>query len=105
MKIFNATCAAGIVKVDNKIVVDCPILGEGGESSGFLAISGLDLVYLPKTTPDVKALIILIESLCDKIQALTVISSSPGSPSGAPINAADFAEVKTELTTLKDALK
>ena len=105
MKVFDATCTAGVVTADGLVVTDCPILGEGGSSSGYLVISGTDLVYLPKTTPDVKALIVLIETLCNTIAALTVTSSAPGSPSGTPINASDFVAVKADLTTLKDALK
>tara|TARA_R110000851_G_scaffold184676_2_gene334033 strand:- start:587 stop:904 length:318 start_codon:yes stop_codon:yes gene_type:complete len=105
MRVFDATCADGVVTADNLVVTNCPILGEGGTSSGYLVISEVDLVYLPKTTPDVKSFIAIVETLCDKIGALTVTSSIAGSPSSPPINAADFVSVKTDLTTLKDALK
>jgi hypothetical protein len=119
MKIFNATCAGGIVTANGGVVPDCPILGEGGTSSGYLVIAEEKFVYLPKTTPDVKSFLAQVENLCDKltalctkISAITVTCSSPGSPSSPPINAADFAissaeisAVKTSLTTLKNTLK
>ena len=105
MKVFEATCAAGVVTADNLVVTDCPILGEGGTSSGYLVIAEDKQVYLPKTTPDVKSFISLVETLCDALAALTVTSSAPGSPSSTPINAADITAVKADLTTLKEELK
>lgn len=119
MRIFNATCTAGIIRVNNLIVASCPNLGEGGTSTGYLLIAENTLFYLPKTTPDVKSFLTQIENLCtkleglcDKIAAITVTCASPGSPSSAPINAADFATIKTDitsihtnLTNLKGALK
>lgn len=105
MRVFNATCSGGVVTANGGVVPNCPINGEGGASSGYLVISGSKLIYLPKTTPDVKSLIVLLESLCDKISALTVTCAAPGSPSSTPINAADFASIKSDLTSLKGALK
>lgn len=111
MRIFNANCINNVVSVNNSIVVDCPILGEGGNSSGYLIMSESDLFYLPKTTPDVKSLISLlenfsgkIEGLCDKISAITVTCSSPGSASSAPINANDFSTIKTQLSSIHSDL-
>lgn len=119
MRIFEATCAAKIVLVNGNPVVNCPILGEGGNSSGYLVISESDLFYIPKITPDVKSFLALaeklcekLETLCDTIKAITVTCSVPGSPSGVPINSAAFdsaktniATIHTDLTTLKVALK
>lgn len=106
MQIFNANCAAGVVLVDALPVPNCPILGEGvGASSGYLVASEGKIVYLPKTTPDVKSLIAIIETLCDNIAALTVTTISLGAPTSAPLNSASFAAVKAQLTALKTALK
>jgi len=119
MKIFEASCTAGIITVNNLVVLNCTNLGEGGNSTGYLLISENKLFYLPKTTPDVKSFLIQIENLCtklqglcDKIAALTVTCALPGSPSSTPINAADFVAVKSDITTihtnltnLKGALK
>lgn len=119
MKIFNATCAAGVVTMNGLIVPNCPVMGEGGSSSGYIVMAENKLFYLPKTTPDVKSFLTQIENLCgkleglcDKIAAITVICAAPASPSSAPQNAAEFATVKsdiisihTNLTNLKAALK
>lgn len=105
MKIFNASCAAGIVTANGGIVPNCPILGEGGVSSGYLVMAENKLVYLPKTTPDLKSLIGLIENLCDQISAITVLSASPGSPTSTPINSAAITAIKAQISILKSALK
>jgi len=106
MRVFSATCVGGVVTANGLPVVGCPILGEGvGASSGYLVIAEGDLVYLPKTTPDVKSLITLIESLCDQIAAITVTPISLGAPTSVPINAAAITAIKTQITTLKTMLK
>jgi len=105
MKIFSASCSGGVVTANGGVIPNCPILGEGGASSGYLVIAEEKFVYLPKTTPDVKSLITQLENLCDKITALTVTCATAGNPSSTPINAADFATIKSNLTTLKGALK
>lgn len=112
MKIFDATCAAGVVSVDGFPVTSCPILGEGvGASTGFLVMAEDQLVYLPKTTPDVKTFLTQIENLCgkletlcDTIQAITVTCAAPASPSSTPINGAAFAIAKTDITTIHTSL-
>ena len=119
MRIFEATVSAGIVRTSSGVVPLCPILGEGGNSSGWLIIAERKFFYLPKTTPDVKSFLTQIENLCtkletlcDTIQAITVTCAAPASPSSTPINSAAFATAKTDivaihenLTTLKGALK
>lgn len=106
MKVFNANCAAGIVVVNGLPVVGCPILGEGvGTSSGYVVMAENKVVYLPKTTPDVKTLIGLIENLCDNISALTVTTVGIGSPTSTPLNSASFLALKAQLTVLKSTLK
>ncbi len=119
MRIFSANVVSGAVVVSGGAVPNCPILGEGGDSSGYLVIDGTELVYLPKTTPDVKSFLIQVENLCtkletlcDTIKAITVTCALPGSPSSVPINAAAFTTAKSDiaaihesLTTLKGVLK
>jgi hypothetical protein len=63
------------------------------------------LVYLPKTTPDVKTLIQLVESLCDSISSLTVTTIALGSPTSPPLNSAAFLIIKAQLAALKNTLK
>jgi len=106
MKIFDANCASGIVLVDGLPVVGCSILGEGiGPSTGYLVMAEDNLVYLPKTTPDVKTLIGLLESLCDNISSLTVNTIALGSPTSTPLNSAAFVSLKAQLIALKNTLK
>jgi len=120
MKIFDATCVAGVVTINGLPVSGCPILGEGvGASSGYVVMAEGKIVYLPKTTPDVKTFLAQVENLCGKLEtlcdtiaAITVTCSIPGNPSSVPINAAAFAIAKTNilaihsnLTALKGALK
>lgn len=104
-RIFEGYVLGGVVYADGGVVPDCTILGEGGDSSGYLVMSEEELVFLPKTTPDVKALIELLETLCDKITALRVVSSMAGTQSSTPVNSAEFNEIKTSLTNLKTILK
>lgn len=118
-RVFEATRIDGIIKINNKIVQNCPVMGEGGNSSGYVVISEDTLFYLPKITPDVKSFITLaenlctkLEELCTKIAAITVTCAIPGSPSSIPINSADFGtssedimEIHASLTELKGALK
>lgn len=119
MRIFNATLAGGVVTANNLPVPQCEVLGEGGNSSGYLLIAEGKFFYLPKTTPDVKSFLIQaenlctkLEALCDTIAAITVTCALPGSPSSTPINAAAFVTAKADitaihenLTTLKGVLK
>jgi len=119
MRIFEATVEAGIVRTSGGVVPLCPIMGEGGNSSGWLVIAERKFFYLPKTTPDVKSFLVQaenlctkLEALCDAIAAITVTCSLPSLPSSTPINAAAFTTAKADieaihenLTTLKGALK
>lgn len=119
MKIFNATCSGSVVTVNSRVVPNCPIMGEGGSSSGYVVMAENKLFYLPKTTPDVKTFLTQIENLCGKLEtlcdtiaAITVTCATAGNPSSPPINAASFATAKEDiaavhsnLTTLKGALK
>lgn len=62
MKVFEASAEGQVVRVDGKVVLNCPILGEGlGSSSGYLVMAEDKLVYLPKTTPDMKTLLEILK--------------------------------------------
>lgn len=111
MRVFEASVSDGVVNANGGIVPNCPILGEGGNSSGYLVIAQDVLVYLPKTTPDVKSFLIQVENLCTKLEdfctkitQLTVTCAIPGSPSSVPINSVDFLTSKTDITTVHTAL-
>lgn len=111
MRIFNASRTGGVVTANNLPVPNCEVLGEGGNSSGYLLISEGKFFYLPKTTPDVKSFLIQaenlcskLESLCDAIKAITVTCATAGNPSSTPINSAAFDTAKSEIGTIHTAL-
>ena len=104
MRIFKATCKDKQVILDNTVVPDCPILGEGGDSSGWLIIADAEFVYLPKTTPDVS------EFIGQTMDALQVIASGVlKSNAGGDITTANFStdllKVRSNLEKLKGQLK
>lgn len=104
MRVLNATVEGGAVKYNGVIVPNCPILGEGlGDSSGFIVIAKKDIVYLPKTTPDISALISKLEGLCSAISAITVTTG--GIVSSPPLNSGAIDAIKGELASLRGALR
>lgn len=52
MRVFQARIEKGHLMADGGEVFDCPIIGQGGDSSGVLVISAGELAYIPNTTPD-----------------------------------------------------
>lgn len=104
MQIFKATCKSKQVLLDNAVVPNCPILGEGGDSSGWLVIADAEFVYLPKTTPDIS------EFIGHTMNALQVIASGVlKSNAGGDITTANFStdllKVRSDLEKLKGRLK
>ena len=104
MKIFKANCLGGEVIADGMAVVGCEILGEGGASEGWLVLGEGDAVYLPKTTPDLKETLSLIVNLIDKISS-GILPANVGGPITASTFTADLALIKSQVETLKGALK
>ncbi len=104
MKIFKANCLGGEVIADGMAVAGCEILGEGGASEGWLVLGEGDAVYLPKTTPDLKETLSLIVNLIDKISS-GILPQNAGGQITASTFAADLATIKSQVETLKGALK
>ena len=104
MKIFKAVCAGGQVIAEGLPVQNCEIVGEGGPSDGWLVLGEGDAVYLPKTSPDLKETLSLLVSLIDKISS-GVLPENAGGPITASSFAADLAQIKSQVETLKGALK
>lgn len=48
MKIFEARRTGGVITADGGAVIDCPVLGEGGDSEGVIVMAENELVYIPK---------------------------------------------------------
>ena len=104
MKIFKAVCAGGQVIAEGLTVQNCEIVGEGGNSEGWLVLGEGDAVYLPKTSPDLKETLSLLVNLIDKILS-GVLPENAGGPITASTFAADLALIKSQVETLKGALK
>ena len=104
MKIFKAVCAGGQVIAEGLPVQGCEIVGEGGASEGWLVLGEGDAVYLPKTSPDLKETLSLLVNLIDKISS-GVLPENAGGPITASTFAADLAMIKSQVETLKGALK
>lgn len=104
MQIFKSKCKNKQVLLNNAVVPNCPILGEGGDSSGWLVIADAEFVYLPKTTPDIS------EFIGHAMNALQVIASGVlKSNAGGDITTANFSadllKVRSDLEKLRGHLK
>lgn len=104
MKIFKAVCTGGQVIAEGLPVQGCEIVGEGGPSEGWLVLGEGDAVYLPKTSPDLKETLSLLVNLIDKISS-GILPENAGGAITASTFAADLAMIKSQVETLKGALK
>ena len=104
MKILKATCAGGVVYAGAGIVPNCPILGEGGASEGYLVIAEGDLVYLPKTAPDTKTTLDLFAA-CINALVSGILDANVGGAIVSGSFKTDLANIKTQVEALKGALK
>lgn len=104
MQIFKAKCKSKQVLLDNSVVPNCPILGEGGDSNGWLVIADAEFVYLPKTTPDIYE---LIGHIMNALQAIA--SGILKENGGGSITTANFStnllKVRSDLEKLRGRLK
>lgn len=104
MKIFNAKVEGGVIKADKGNVVECPILGEGGDSEGFLIMAEGEIVYLPKRSPDLKNTLQILSNLISTL-ASEIYQSNGGGNITNPTFTADLAQLKNSVEELKGALK
>lgn len=104
MKILSATCAGGVVYAGAGIVPNCPILGEGGASEGYLVIAEDEAVYLPKTAPDTKTTLELFAACIDAMVS-GILDANVGGAIVSGSFKADLANIKTQVEALKGALK
>lgn len=104
MQIFKATCKSKQVLLDNTVVPNCPILGGGGDSSGWLVIADAEFVYLPNTTPDVSE---LISHTMNALQVIAsgVLKSNAGGDITTANFSADLLKVRSDLEKLRGRLK
>lgn len=104
MKIFEAKIEGGKIKADKGEVIECPILGEGGDSTGFLIMAEGKLVYIPKTSPDLKQTLTLLSNLISTLAA-EIYQANMGGDITATTFSADLANLKNEVENLKGKLK
>lgn len=112
MKLLEATCVAGVVKVGVLPVLGATILSEGvGPSSGILVLQDDDgKFYIAKTTPDLATTLDQLTTALTQIaSALTVLDAKPlGTLPAVPGVAANVAAItvaNAALTTLRAILK
>lgn len=104
MKIFEATMKEGVISADKGAVVECPVLGEGGNSEGFLIMAEGKMVYLPKTSPDLlKTLEYIANAL--NIIATGIFASNLGGAITIDSFASDIQAIKLQVEELKGKLK
>lgn len=104
MKIFDASVKGGQVIADNGIIESCPILGEGGDSSGYLVIAEGSLVYLPKTSPDLKETLTILKELTIILKS-EIFPANLGGAITADSYAANIELIGQKLDKLKAILK
>lgn len=104
MKIFEAKRTGGIITVDKGVVVDCPVLGEGGDSTGFVVMAEGEIVYLPKTSPDLSTTLQLLSTTLSTI-ASGIMQKNMGGDITTPTFAQELADIKIKVDELKGKLK
>lgn len=119
-KVLEATCVAGVVKVDGIVVAGAQILSEGVAASSGIVVIDLDRIYyVAMTTPDVKTTLEkMLAALGEVRQALTAIATGPVTAtqgaagptwpalkSSLETRASALETLESEVATLKDGLK
>lgn len=126
-KLLEATCdASGVVTAEGVTVPAAEVLSEGKQASaGLLLLEGDKAIYLPSSATDIKTTIEKLITVIDKVSdavtktstMFTAVYSGMTGPTTAPPGTGptdvvaltgyvtELAAVKTELNTLKGALK
>ena len=104
MKIFPANRTNGMVFANGGAVLNCPVLGEGGDSEGWLIMAVEELVYIPKTSPDLSTTLQYLSTTLSTI-ASGIFQKNMGGDITQPTFATDIAEIKKKVDELKEKLK
>lgn len=105
MKIFNATATGDQVMVNGQPVQNCPILGEAlGQSTGYVVMAEDKLIYLPKTTPDLKTLLEILWSVLGII-ATEILPENLGGRITADTFGQNIMAKQTQIEELMKVLK
>lgn len=104
MKIFEAKRTGGVITADSGVVVDCPILGEGGDSEGFIIMAEGELVYIPKRSPDLSTTLKLLSTSLFTI-ASGIMQANMGGDITSPTFAQELTDLKKQVDELRGKLK
>lgn len=104
MKIFEARRTGGVITADGGAVIDCPVLGEGGDSEGVIVMAENELVYIPKRSPDLSQTLQLLSTILSTI-ATGIFQKNLGGDITTQTFATELAELKKQVDELKEKLK
>ena len=104
MKIFEAKRTAGVITADGGAVIDCPVLGEGGDSEGVIVMAEDELVYIPKRSPDLFTTLQLLSTTLSTIASGVYQSNMFGDITSLNF-AQELADIKKQVDELKGNLK
>jgi hypothetical protein len=103
-KVLEATCEAGVVRYQGR-VVSAEILSEGVESSeGILILDRENAYYVAKTSPDLKMIITDLKAILDQIvSVLGPIDGAAGSGQAGGISG--IASAASAFDAKKESLR
>lgn len=104
MKIFEAKRTAGVITADGGAVIDCPVLGEGGDSEGVIVMAEGELVYIPKRSPDLSTTLQLLSTSLFTI-ASGIMQANMGGDITSPTFAQELTDLKKQVDELRGKLK
>ncbi len=104
MKIFEAKRTAGVITADGGAVIDCPVLGEGGDSEGFIVMAEDELVYIPKRSPDLSTTLQFLSTTLSTI-ATGIFQKNLGGDITTQTFATELADIKKQVDELRGKLK
>lgn len=104
MKIFPANRKKGVVYANGGAVLNCPVLGEGGESEGWLIMAEDELVYIPRTSPDLSTTLQYLSTTLSTI-ASGIFQANMGGDITSPSFATDIAGIKNQVDELRGKLR
>lgn len=106
-KVLAASCEAGVVTCEGKVIAGAEILCEGIESSeGVLIIDQEKSYYLANTQPDLKEVIESLVEIITQVGAIaTALDAVTVSPGSAAALITQLTVLKTTFETKKDLLR
>lgn len=104
-KVFKATCAGGVVKIDGVELPGAVILSAGqADSQGAAIISGGNAFYVAVPIGTLSQLIALVAQLAQTVSTGVLPSNGGGSITSGTF-AADLLQLKTQLDQLKERMQ